>query len=237
MIELSVVMPCYEEAENLKLLLPKISASLAGISPFTEILVVDTQTPHDDTPKICAQFSGVKYVPRHGGDTYGDAVRTGIAQSSGKYVVFMDADGSHNPADIPALYGEITASGADIVIGSRYMKGGESDNSFILRSMSIALNYCYRLVLGLDVYDVSDSFRIYDGGKLRAIAIRCSNFDVIEEILINLRRKFNDLKIKEIPIAFTKRLHGKSKRKWVRFIISYILTLFRLKKLQHKEGV
>ena len=235
MIELSVVMPCYEEADNLKILLPKISEALAAITPSAEILVVDTQTPHDDTPQICAQFSGVKYVPRHGGDSYGDAVRTGIAEASGKYVVFMDSDGSHNPADITALFRTITAGGADIVIGSRYMKGGETDNPFILRLMSRVLNICYRLAFGLNVYDVSDSFRIYDGEKLRAIKLVCDNFDIVEEILIRIRKNFPDVRMSEIPIRFNKRLYGESKRDLVKFIFSYLGTMYRLKRLQHKE--
>ena len=228
MMELSVVIPCYEEAENLKILLPKISEALAAITHSAEILVIDTQTPHDDTPQICAQFSSVKYIPRRGGDTYGDAVRTGIAASSGKYVVFMDADNSHNPSDIPE-------SGADIVIGSRYVKGGETDNPFILRFMSRVLNICYRLAFGLNVYDVSDSFRIYDRDKLRDIKLSCDNFDIIEEILIRISKKFPCTKMLEIPIRFNKRLYGESKRDLIKFIFSYLGTMYRLKRLQYEE--
>ena len=235
MTEISVVMPCYKEADNLKILLPKILEALNGISPDIEILVVDTQAPKDQTPEICAQFSGVKYVPRHGGDNYGDAVRTGIEASSGKYVVFMDSDGSHNPEDISALYSSIKSNGADIVIGSRYMKGGETDNPFVLRLMSKILNVCYRIAFWLDVYDVSDSFRIYDGEKLRSIKLVCDNFDIVEEILIRFRKKFPAAKMTETPIKFSKRLYGESKRDLLRFILSYLGTMYRLKRLQHKE--
>ena len=235
MMELSVVIPCYEEAENLKILLPKISETIADISQFTEILIVDTSTPLDDTPQICAQFSSVKYIPRRGGDNYGDAVRTGIAASSGKYVVFMDADNSHNPADIPKLYRAITEGGADIVIGSRYIKGGETDNPFILRFMSRVLNICYRLAFGLNVYDVSDSFRIYDRDKLRDIKLSCDNFDIIEEILIRISKKFPCTKMLEIPIRFNKRLYGESKRDLIKFIFSYLGTMYRLKRFQYEE--
>ena len=235
MIELSVVMPCYEEADNLRILLPKISRIVADISPDTEILVVDTRTPRDQTPEICAQFPNVRYIPRHGGDDYGDAVRTGMASSSGRYVVFMDADASHNPDDIPRLYSEITSSGAGVVIASRYVKGGETDNPFILILMSRVLNVCYRIVFGLDIYDVSDSFRIYDGERLRSLNPICSNFDIIEEILIRLRKKYPSMKMTEIPIKFSKRLHGESKRSLLKFIFSYLGTMYRLKRMQRKE--
>ena len=234
-MELSIVMPCYEEAENLRVLLPRVIDAIAEISPSTEILVMDTQKPRDSTPEICSQFGSVRYVPRQGGDNYGDAVRTGISESRGKYVVFMDADGSHNPADIRALYRQIISDGSDIVIGSRYMKGGETDNPFILRLMSKILNVCYRFAFGLNVYDVSDSFRIYDGEKLRSIKLVCSNFDIVEEILIRIKKKFPAAKMTEIPIKFSKRLYGESKRDLLRFIASYLGTMYRLKKLQYKE--
>ena len=124
---------------------------------------------------------------------------------------------------------------ADIVCASRYMKGGETDNPFILRLMSKILNVCYRIAFGLNVYDVSDSFRIYDGEKLRSIKLVCGNFDIVEEILIRFRKKYPASKMTEIPIKFSKRLYGESKRDLLRFIFSYLGTMYRLKRLQHKE--
>ncbi len=235
MIELSVVMPCYKEADNLKVLLPKIESAVKKYDFLYEILVIDTQTPMDDTPEICGQFMNVKYVSRNGGNNYGDAIRTGISSASGKYILLMDADCSHDPQDIPRLYDEIISGGHDVVIGSRYIKGGSTDNPFILRLMSRVLNICYRISFGLNVYDVSDSFRIYDGDKLRRIKLSCDNFDAVEEILIRLRKKFHDIRIKEIPISFNKRLYGESKRDLLRFVFSYLATMYRLKKLQYQE--
>lgn len=235
MMELSIVMPCYEEADNLGILLPEIERVLSGFKFASEILIVDTQTPRDQTPEVCSRFKQARYVPRQGGDDYGDAVRTGTAFASGKYILFMDSDCSHSPDDIPRLYDEISSGNHDVVIGSRYVKGGSTDNPFVLRLMSRVLNICYRVMFGLNVYDVSDSFRVYDSGKLKAVKLSCDNFDIVEEILIRLRKKFPALSMKEIPIRFNERLHGKSKRNLVRFIFSYLGTMYRLKKLQCKE--
>lgn len=235
MIELSIVMPCYKEADNLKILLPKIEAAVMKYNFQYEILIIDTQSPMDNTTEICSNFTNVKYVSREGGNDYGDAIRTGIKSSSGKYILLMDSDCSHDPEDIPRLYDEIISGGHDVVIGSRYIRGGKTDNPFILRLMSRVLNICYRISFGLNVYDVSDSFRIYDGDKLREIKLTCDNFDIVEEILIRLRKKNHDIKIKEIPIFFNKRLYGESKRDLVRFIFSYLSTMYRLKKLQYRE--
>ena len=238
MIELSVVMPCYEEAENLKILLPEIKSVLEKFLPEfeSEILIIDTQSPKDNTPEICSKFQGVKYISRQGGNDYGDAIRTGIKSSSGKYILIMDADNSHNPQDIARLYERITEGGFDVAAGSRYMKGGSTDNPFILKFMSRVLNICYRILFGLNIMDVSDSFRIYDGEKLRSINLVCDNFDIVEEILIRLVNKYLDIKITEIPIAFSKRLYGESKRDLFKFILSYLGTIYRLKKLQYRKG-
>src|SRR5277367_2432258 len=95
-IDLSIVLPAYEEAENLDSLLPKLHAVAKGLAGNYEILVVDTETPRDATPEVCAR-RGARYVPRRGGSMYGNAVVTGIMESAGRHVLLMDADGSHNP--------------------------------------------------------------------------------------------------------------------------------------------
>ena len=119
----------------------------------------------------------------------------------------------------------------DIVIGSRYIKGGKTDNPFILVFMSYVLNISYRLFFRLNVSDVSDSFRIYKSEIVKGLNLQCENFDVVEEILIkaNLNKSLN---IKEIPIVFNKRMYGESKRDLFRFILSYIGTIKKLKKIQ-----
>ena len=190
--------------------------------------------PLDGTEDICNLYkdSCVKYIPRRGGNFYGDAIRTGIEESDGDYLIILDADGSHNPKDILRLYDEIKKNDFDVVIGSRYMKGGYTDNNFILRLMSYVLNVTYRLLFKLNVKDVSDSYRIYNLSKLKNIKLKCDNFDIVEEILIRLKRTYSDIKISEIPISFNKRVYGESKRDLFKFIFSYFKTIYRLKKME-----
>ena len=107
--ELSIVLPAYEEAQSLSQVLPVLKEVAAELTPDSEIIVVDTMQPRDETPAVCEKL-GVTYMPRRGGDLYGDAVRTGFATARGRFVIMMDGDGSHNPRTLPALWEQRTRS-------------------------------------------------------------------------------------------------------------------------------
>lgn len=231
-MDISIIFPAYHEAENLKNILPRLHALLEN-APFQyRVIVMDTMTPTDDTEEICQQH-GAEYLRRQGGNFYGDAIRTGIKAATGTYTVIMDADGSHDPKDIISFYQAMQSGRYDLVIGSRYCKGGYTDNNFILRFMSWGLNVTYRLLFHLKVKDVSDSFRMYKTEQLQALEFECNDFDIVEEIIIKLNLLVKDFSVLEIPIAFSKRAAGESKRQLVKFIISYVKTIVRLKKIQH----
>lgn len=227
---ISVVLPAYQEAENLKNILPNIHAVLKDVEH--EILVIDTMTPMDDTETVCRE-NNAHYVPRTGGNFYGDAIRTGFAAAAGQYTVIMDADGSHDPREILNFLAVMEQGKTDLVIGSRYCKGGYTDNNFILRFMSWALNVTYRVFFGLKVKDVSDSFRMYKTHQIQQLQLECDNFDIVEEILIKLSYSFDPYTIRELPISFNKRAAGESKRDLVKFIISYITTIRKLLRIKH----
>lgn len=95
-IDLTVVIPAYNEAQNLRGLLPRLAGVLRREKISFEILIVDRIVKTDDTPEICGN-NGAVYINRKNSDSFGDAVRTGISFCRGRYVVFMDADGSHPP--------------------------------------------------------------------------------------------------------------------------------------------
>lgn len=228
---LSVILPAYREEENLRKILPILRETLVFLDIGHEIIVVDTELPLDNTKIVCEENS-VNYVSRVGGSTYGDAIRTGISKSSGKFVVIMDADSSHDPKDILVFY-EQAKTGAELVIGSRYIKGGESANSKILKFMSWMVNFSYRVLFRLKIKDISNSFRLYTGDQLRILKLECDNFDIVEEILIKLVLEKEDLVIKEVPIYFSTREHGESKRNLYAFILSYVATMVKLLKMKY----
>ena len=84
---ISVALPAYKEAENLKVMLPKLKRVLADVPH--EIIVIDTQRSMDDTKNICMQCGDIKYIHRKGGERYGDAVRTAFSKASFVYTVIM----------------------------------------------------------------------------------------------------------------------------------------------------
>ncbi len=223
-IQLTVAIPSYLEAENLKFLLPQLKEALKVI-PSYEILIVDTPEARDETPAVC-EAEGVRYINRDGGDTYSAAVKTAIAKAEGEFLLFMDGDGSHDPSLIPELFSY--KDDFDLVGASRYVGGGSTDNNALLGIMSKVLNLTYRVALNLDAYDISNSFKLYHTAPLRELTLYCTNFDIIEEIMVKLNRA-KKLKIKEVPFHFKERVHGTTKRNLVTFIFSYASTLLKLK--------
>jgi dolichol-phosphate mannosyltransferase len=227
-IDLSVVLPAYLEEENLRLLLPRLTRTVELLGIRWEVVVVETMQPMDKTADVCIE-NGCTCIARKGGNSFGDAVRTGIRNSRGERVLFMDADGSHPPEFIEELWRH--RGNADVIIASRYTPGGVTENSWSLVLMSRALNLSYSWLLGLNCCDVSNSFKLYPGDSLRALRLECSNFDIVEEILCRLVHGKPPATVKEIPATFKNRMFGDTKRNLVVFVASYLYTILRLRRM------
>lgn len=224
-MSISVVLLAYKEAENLKVLLPQIKEKVEAIGENYEMIIVDTAQPLDNTPEVCEQF-GARYVnQRYPG--FGGAFRTGIEEAQFDKFLIMDSDGSHNPVYITDIYNRF-CQGADLVIGSRYVKGGKTNDAFSSIVMSKILNTVFRIVIGVKAKDISTDFRMYDTAQLKKTELTCQNYDVLQEVLMRLKQNNKKLVIAEVPISFDKRMFGESKRRLIPFIIGYIKTMFRL---------
>ena len=228
-VELSVVLPAYEEADNLRWLLPELRRELGKLGADFEIIVADTETPKDETPAVC-EANGVVYAPRRGGSLYSHALKTGIELSRGRWVLCMDADGSHPPAFVRKMWE--AREKADLIVASRYVSGGGTENPAVLILMSYMVNLSFRLALGIKCRDISNSFRLYNGDALRGLRLECRNFDIIEEIILKLSLRDRAFRILEIPFTFETRKAGRTKRDLLAFAVGYLRTLLRLRKLR-----
>lgn len=237
---ITVALLSYKEAENLKELLPQIMDSIEKINgsqevPYT-IEVIDTKEPLDNTPQICNQF-GVEYFNQEE-PGFGGAFRTAIRYADRKMFLILDSDGSHNPAYIPSMYEKFVSESCDLVIGSRYVRGGKTFDSKSSVLMSKILNTVFRLFIGIKAKDISTDFRLYDTLQLKNVHLENVNYDVLQEVLLKLKLNNPHFKIDEIPIVFEKRKYGESKRQLIPFILSYVKSLFRLTSMRvcHRKG-
>lgn len=222
---ISTVLLAYKEAENLKVLLPQIREQLEKLGEEYEMIVVDTAQPLDNTEEICEQ-NGARYINQKY-PNFGGAFRTGIEAASMDKFLILDSDGSHDTKHIPDLYNTFM-TGADVAIGSRYVKGGRTDDAKSSIVMSKILNTTFRIALGIKAKDISTDYRLYDTAQLKRVELSCKNYDILQEVLLKLKLNNKSLVIKETPISFNKRMFGESKRRLIPFILGYIKTLFRL---------
>jgi dolichol-phosphate mannosyltransferase len=227
MAEVNIIIPAYEEYQNLEVLIPKIIKTVTEANVDFSILIIDRVQSHDRTPELEKLDTKVKVINRVPTDTFGDAVRTGIRESNAGHIVFMDADGSHDPEFILELLKN--KGRGDVIIASRYIKGGGSFNGPMLKLMSMLVNFSYRIILNIPAKDVSNSFKLYKADVLKTLTLKCNHFDIIEEILFKALRRNPALKILEIPYFFKARIYGNTKRDLVSFSFSFLATLIRLR--------
>lgn len=214
-----VVFPTYNECENLPTLLPAVRA----VAPEVEFLVVDDNSP-DGTgyvvDDIARHIAGVHVLhrPRKEGLARAYQAGFGLALSGGlggppiDFVVQMDADFSHRPEDLPRLL-DVARGGADVVIGSRNVRGGKCQNWSVARRALSRLGSLYtRLVLRLPVRDATSGFKCWRRAALEAAkpeTARASGYAF--QIEMNYRAVRAGLQVVEVPICFSVRLSGRSK--------------------------
>jgi dolichol-phosphate mannosyltransferase len=223
--DLSVVIPVLNERDNIVALLPRLQAILDGIGCTYEILVVDGGS-RDGTADAAAR-DGVLVLQQRG-PGYGGALREGFAAATGEYILTLDADLSHDPDFINKLWHQ--RDNADVVIASRYVKGGVAYMPLHRKLLSGILNRFFAVGLGLPARDLSSGFRLYRARALQGLDLEGINFDVLEEILV---KAFADgWTIREVPFTYYPRDRGSSHARIVAFGIDLLKAFFRLWKLR-----
>lgn len=217
---LSVLILTRNEAENLEALLPEVAAVLGGANVSFEVVIVDADSP-DGTADVARRLGARVVAQREPG--YANALRQGIAECTGDYVLTLDADMSHGPDFIVDLLG--AREEAEIVIASRYVEGGGADMPAGRRVLSFVLNRVFATALGLRIEDLSSGFRLYRRSALAELAPEGAHFDVLPEIVALAR--FRGHRVREIPFHYRPREAGVSKARVLEFAPSYVRTLAR----------
>jgi dolichol-phosphate mannosyltransferase len=211
-----VIIPTYNEKENIERMVRKVFS----LPVVFELLIVDDGSP-DGTAQIVQNLQNefgkkLHLLERKGKLGLGTAYIAGFKyaiQHKFDYIFEMDCDFSHNPDDLVNLFNACAKDGADLSIGSRYVKGGKVVNWPIDRIlMSYFASLYVRLVLWINIHDTTAGFKCYKRNVLETI-----NLDAIKfigyafQIEMKYKVKKAGFKIKEVPITFTDRTAGESK--------------------------
>ncbi len=234
---LSVVIPTYKEAQNVDILIQRMQSVLSSsLKDFTLILVDDNSQDGiaDVVGRQQSQVSfSIQLIERKDKKGLASAWQDGIRVAKTPYVAIMDADLAHSPEDLLKIFKEISACDADMVIGSRYLPGRlvKMENKSIFAIYLSALGQrLTRLILGINVYDMSHSFRVFKKSAYENIEkfLECSGNAMMIEFTFHTAR--SGLIIKEIPIHYGKRLHGETKLAIWKEGMRFLTILLTLKK-------
>ena len=227
-----MVLPTYDEAENL----PGIAAAILQNLPAVTLLVVDDGSP-DGTGKLADDMAAndprirVRHRPGKAGlgRAYLDGFRVAL-EGGATSVIQMDADWSHDPAVLPSLLAPISDGDADLVIGSRYVKGGRVlDWGLFRRVVSRGGSIFARTVLALKPHDLTGGFKAWRASTLGGIpfeGVHAGGY--VFQIEMTHRASRAGARVAEVPITFQDRRVGRSKMSR-KIIIEALVVVIRLR--------
>jgi dolichol-phosphate mannosyltransferase len=217
-----LILPTYNEAENLAAMVAAAGEVLAGAAPEGfRILVVDDGSPDgtgEIADRLASEHDWVRVLHRTEKNGIGPAYLAGFAHAldhGAAYVFEMDCDFSHDPADLARLL-DAVRGGADLALGSRYVPGGGvTDWGLLRRFISEGGSTYARIVLGLRVRDLTGGFKCFRREVLEAIhfdSVRSQGYAF--QVELTYRTVQAGFRVVEVPIVFRDRERGTSKMSW-----------------------
>ena len=231
MATVSVVVPCYNEADGIDQLRDKLLPVLDKLADrhSIELLLIDDGSSDDTFDRLTAAFSDRPRtrVIRHPKNlNLGGAIRTGVRESTGEWIANLDSDCTYDPAILESLL-EHMERGADLVTASPYHpKGrvvGVPGYRLLLSRGAVAL---YRFILRTNVYTITAMVRAYRRDKYDAIASPEFDFTAVAEMIV--RAIVQNLRVEEVPAELTVRRFGQSKLRIARVIVGHLRIMTRL---------
>lgn len=211
--ETIVVIPTYNEVEGLEAIVGRMRQSM----PDVDLLIVDDASP-DGTGELADRLAtddpGIEVLHRPGKEGLGKAYLAGFAVALERgydRIVELDADGSHDPAELPIMLD--LAEEADLVIGSRWVPGGAIRNwPWLRQAISRAGNAYARWALRSDIRDITSGFRVFTADALRSLDLTgVASQGYCFQIELAWRLERAGKRIEEHPIVFVERASGRSK--------------------------
>jgi len=208
-----IIIPTYNELENLPRLLPEVLSKEEGI----HILIVDDNSPDGTAAFVESQMKNnnrIHLIKRQSKQGLGTAYIAGFKfaiQNGYDFIFEMDADFSHDPKEIPRFLDEIKS--ADVILGSRYINGVNVINWPMRRLLlSWFANIYTRVITGMPLHDATGGFKCFRREVLEAIDLdRVTSNGYAFQIEMSFKARKKGFKVKEIPIIFVDRVKGKSK--------------------------
>lgn len=232
-VALSVIVPTFNESENIIRVLEAISKNLPS-NILAEVLVVDDNSP-DGTGQIAEEYANkvncenhrckLRVIHRVNKNGLSSAILAGIMSSVGSNVLVMDSDFSHPPEIIPMMYQELEKSEYDMVVASRYIQGGSVRGWPLKRRIiSKGATKIAQHGLGVDVKDPMSGFFAFKRTVIEGVKFDAIGYKLLLEILV---KKGALLRVNEIPYIFTDRRAGSSKLR-TSTIVDYTKAVWRL---------
>jgi dolichol-phosphate mannosyltransferase len=210
--QLSVIVPTFNERDNVTTLFRRLEAALVGV--VWEVIFVDDNSPDGTSDVVRAmarQDSRVRCLRRIGRRGLSGACIEGILASSAPYAAVIDADLQHDETQLPKMLALLQDGKADLVVGSRYIEGGSADSFNKQRAGASALaTEVAKRVLRVKVADPMSGFFMIRRDRFEQLAPQLSTqgFKILLDVVASAR---GDLRVVEIPYVFGSRLHGESK--------------------------
>lgn len=231
-MKVSVVLPTYNERENIVDLIERLSNVFAHLNLDYEIVIVDDNSP-DGTADVIREHCSlvhrpIKLLVRVNEKGLATAIRAGIHNATGDVIVLMDADFSHDPDDVRRLV--ILSPEHDIINGSRYLKGGGFEVRTVGRVTSFLINHFLRFVLGFRTTDNTMGFLAIKQSLLTRLdmdAIFHSYGDFHFRLMYYALR--DGATVAEVPVVYKPRRSGKAKTRLLRDGWGYVVSALKLR--------
>ena len=211
---LSVLIPIYNEKDTILEILKRIdSVDLSDISFKKEIIIVDDGSSDGTREVLKGLENKYKIIYHSKNQGKGAAIKTGLKQASGDYVIIQDADLEYDPKDYKKLLTTALENKAEVVYGSRRLNPKNKYSHLSFYMGGLLLNWLARVLYGIKITDESTCYKLFKTETIKAIPLKCERFEFCPEITAKVAKR--KIRIYEVPIEYYPRNKEEGKKiKW-----------------------